>query len=57
MEVWAQNLSSALAYAIEARTKEEKDAGNTGESALLAGWKEVKTKVDSGEVTSLTLKG
>jgi hypothetical protein len=55
-EVWRSNLSSALYQAIKLTTEQEAKKGYTGPSAMLAGFIELKKKVDRGEVSTIYIK-
>lgn len=54
--VWASNLRDALALAIETEEATQRARGQAGDSAKLAGWKDLRDKIDRREVTTLFLK-
>jgi hypothetical protein len=43
------NMIAALRLAIEVRAEQEREWGYTGESALLAGWRQVLSALKRGE--------
>jgi hypothetical protein len=55
-QVHRSNLSSALYLAIKTLEAQEKAAGYTGPSGMLAGFQDLKKKVDSGECDSIYIK-
>ena len=49
MVIKRENLIAVLECAIDAEQEAEKEMGYSGDSALLAGWKEVRRALQDGE--------
>ena len=49
MHIQASNLIHALRIAIEQQSAQERRVGYTGDSALVAGWRDVKAALERGE--------
>lgn len=53
MNIQASNLIHALSIAIEQQSAKERRAGYTGDSAMVAGWRDVKSALERGEQPSI----
>lgn len=53
MNIQATNLIQALGIAIEHQSARERRAGYTGDSAMVAGWRDVKAALERGEQPSI----